>query len=151
MFTLRVTWLAVSMATGMPMAVSATCAIIAPVQTRPKRSVAPPVPRFARCGCTRARVTFSAGRKDNIAAQTTARPLAYTIVVSDKPGVNQNGASPTLSIPHLNARSAAIRPTAAATDASTRASTKSWLMIRSRLAPSAKRTAISPSRVAVLA
>ena len=54
MFSLRIAWLAFSMAPGMPMAVSATCAIIAPVQTRPKRSVAPPVPRFARCDCTRA-------------------------------------------------------------------------------------------------
>ena len=76
MFSLRIAWLAVSMATGMPMAVSATWTIIAPVQTRPKRSVAPPLPRFARCGCTRARVTFSAGRNANIAALTTARPPA---------------------------------------------------------------------------
>ena len=66
MFSLRIAWLAPSMATGMPMAVSATCAIIAPVQTRPKRSVAPPVPRFARCDCTRARVTLSAGRNDSM-------------------------------------------------------------------------------------
>ena len=94
MFSLRIAWLAVSMATGMPMAVSATWTIIAPVQTRPKRSVAPPVPRFARCGCTRARVTFSAGRNDNIAALTTARPPAYRIVESFRPGVIQNGAPP---------------------------------------------------------
>ena len=111
------------------MAVSATWTIIAPVQTRPKRSVAPPVPRFARCGCRRARVTFSAGRSDNIAAPTTARPPAYRIVESFSPGVIQNGAPPlallTLSIPHANARSAAMRPTGAATDVSTRASTKS--------------------------
>ena len=111
MFSLRIAWLAVSMATGMPMAVSATWTIIAPVQTRPKRSVAPPLPRFARCGCTRARVTFSAGRNDNIAALTTARPPAYRIVESFRPGVIQNGAPPLArlapSIPHANARSAA--------------------------------------------
>ncbi len=64
-----------------------------------------------------------------MAALTTARPPAYRIVVSFRPGVIQNGAPPvgllTASIPHVNARSAAMRPTAAATDASTRASTKS--------------------------
>ena len=111
------------------MAVSATWTIIAPVQTRPKRNVAPPLPRFARCGCTRARVTFSAGRSDNIAALPTARPPAYRIDDSFRPGVIQNGAPPlallTLSIPQVNVRSAATSPTAAATDASTRASTKS--------------------------
>ena len=57
--TLRVVWLTLSRAAGMPMAVRATWTIIAPVQTRPKRSVAPPLPRFARCGCTRARVTLT--------------------------------------------------------------------------------------------
>ena len=88
-------------------------------------------------------------------ALTTARPPAYTIVESIRPGVIQNGMPPAarskFSIPHVTARSAARRPTAAATDASTSASTKSWPITRARLAPSAKRRVISPSRVAVRA
>ena len=64
-----------------------------------------------------------------MAALTTARPPTYTIVESFRPGVIQNGIPPAarskFSIPHVTARSAARRPTAAATDASTSASTKS--------------------------
>ena len=108
----RIASFTVSIASGMPIAVSATWNTIAPVHTRPKRSVAPPA-RFARCGCTRARVALSAGRNDNIAAQTTARPPAYRTVVSLRPGVIQNGAPPedrfTASIPHVSARSAAMQ------------------------------------------
>ena len=50
------------------MAVSATCAIMAVVQTRPNRSVLPPAPRFIKCDCRRVRVTLSAGRSDTMAA-----------------------------------------------------------------------------------
>ena len=129
MRTFRIVWLALSIAAGMPMAVSATCAIIAPVHTRPNRSVARPVPRLARWGCTRARVTRSAGSTDSITALTTASPPAYSTVERSRPGTIQNGAPPrprlTLSIPHLNARSTASSPIAAETDASTSASTKS--------------------------
>ena len=64
-----------------------------------------------------------------MAALATTRQPAYRIVESFRPGVIQNGARPdkvpTFSIGHVTARSAAMRPNAAATDASTSASTKS--------------------------
>ena len=64
-----------------------------------------------------------------MASLATARPPAYRIVEGFRPGVTQNGTLPEallkFSIPHVTARSAARRPTAAATDASTSASTKS--------------------------
>ena len=68
------------------MAVSVTWRIIPLVQTRPKRSVAPPPARFAKCSCSPTPVAFSAGSNDNITALTTVRPPAYKIVDSFRPG-----------------------------------------------------------------
>jgi len=133
MFSLRITSRDTSMATGIPIAVNAICTIIAAVQTRPNRSVAPWLPAFARCGCTRARVARSAGSTDSIAAPTTARPAPYNSVDGLRPGVNQNGASPMVAAPlaaslamiSLMKRSAAARPSAAAIAASTSVSMRS--------------------------
>ena len=137
------------------MTAKATWPIIAAVQTLPKRSVAP-APRLRSRVWTCERVAFSAGSTPRIAAAAIVSAAANRIVVGFRPGSTQNGrppVSPELKacVAHFRAKCATVSPTAAATADRTSASTNSCETMRARLAPSAKRIAISASRVAVRA
>ena len=73
------------------MTVSATCAIIAVVQTAPNRRVDPPEPTLLSCICTSLPVAFRAGNTPRMAAAMTVRPAAKITVDIFRPGLSQNG------------------------------------------------------------
>ena len=98
-------------------------------------------------------MTFNPGTTPTMIAARSVSAPAYPTVAGESPASSQNGQrsgpARNISAAAFNNTFVAVRPRPRASAANKSASSRSWVSIRPRVAPSAVLTRISLSRVAV--